>query len=63
MMENIIRAFFEDATFTDGAYALPVEARWSTIINTPAPQLNVALDTALHLHLQMTCTRACILTT
>lgn len=24
------------------------EARWSTIINAPAPQLNVALDTALH---------------
>ena len=47
--ENIIRAFFEDATLTDGAYALPVEARWSTIINTPAPQLNVALDTALHI--------------
>ena len=36
-MENIIQAFFEDATLTDGAYALPVEARWSTIINTPAP--------------------------
>ena len=41
-------AFFEDATFTDGTYNLPIEARWSTIINTPAPQLNVALDTALH---------------
>lgn len=47
--ENIIQAFFEDATFTDGTYALPAEARWSTIINTPAPQLNVALDTALHI--------------
>ena len=63
MMENIIRAFFEDVTLTDGAYALPVEARWSTIINTPAPQLNVALDTALHLLLQMTFTMAFILTT
>lgn len=41
-------AFFDDATFTDGTYNLPVEARWSTIINTAAPQLNVALDTALH---------------
>lgn len=41
-------AFFDDATFTDGTYNLPPEARWSTIINTPAPQLNVALDTALH---------------
>ena len=46
--ENIRAAFFEDATFTDGTYYLPVEARWSTIINTAAPGLNVALDTALH---------------
>lgn len=46
--ENIRAAFFDDATFTDGTYNLPIEARWSTIINTPAPSLNVALDTALH---------------
>lgn len=46
--ENIRAAFFDDATFTDGTYNLAPEARWSTIINTPAPQLNVALDTALH---------------
>ena len=46
--ENIRAAFFEDATFTDGTYNLPKEARWSEIINTPAPSLNVALDTALH---------------
>lgn len=46
--EEIFAAFFDDATFTDGTYNLPVEARWSTIIKTPAPQLNVALDTALH---------------
>lgn len=47
--DEIIRsAFFDDATFTDGTYNLPKEARWSTIINTPAPGLNVALDTALH---------------
>ena len=46
--EDIFKAFFDDATFTDGTYNLPVEARWSTIINTPAPGLNVALDTALH---------------
>lgn len=46
--EDIITAFFDDATFADGTYPLPKEARWSTIINTPAPQLNVALDTALH---------------
>lgn len=45
--ENIMSAFFEDATFTDGTYNLPLEARWSTIINTSAPGLNVALDTAL----------------
>ena len=46
--EEIRAAFFDDATFTDGTYNLPPEARWSTIINTPAPQLNVALDTALN---------------
>ncbi len=45
--EEIIRAFFDDATFADGTFALPVEARWSTIINTAPPKLNVALDTAL----------------
>ncbi len=45
--EDIRKAFFEDATFTDGTYDLPPEARWQTIINTPAPSLNVALDTAL----------------
>lgn len=46
--ENIRAAFFDDATFADGTYNLPVESRWSTIINTPVPKLNVALDTALH---------------
>ena len=45
--ENIRAAFFDDATFADGTYNLPPESRWSTIINTPAPGLNVALDTAL----------------
>lgn len=45
--EDIIAAFFEDATFTDGTYNLPKEARWSTIINKPATELNVALDNAL----------------
>ncbi|MBR4400845.1 MAG: N-6 DNA methylase [Synergistes sp.] len=45
--EEIFKAFFDDATFTDGTYNLPVEARWSAIINTPAPNLNVALDAAL----------------
>lgn len=46
--EEIRAAFFDDATFTDGTYNLPVEARWSTLIDKPAPELNVALDTALH---------------
>lgn len=46
--QEIQKPFFEDATFTDGTYDLAPEARWSTIINTPSPQLNVALDTALH---------------
>ena len=46
--ENIRAAFFDDASFTDGTYNIPSEARWSNIINTPAPQLNVALDNALH---------------
>ena len=46
--ENIRAAFFDDASFADGTYNLPPDARWNTIINTPAPQLNVALDTALH---------------
>lgn len=46
--ENIRAAFFDDATFTNGTYNLPPEARWSTIIDTPAPKLNVALDNALH---------------
>lgn len=45
--EAIQQAFFDDPTFTDGTFNLPKEARWSTIINTTAPNLNVALDTAL----------------
>lgn len=45
--ENIRTAFFDDMTFTDGTYNLPADARWSTIINTPAPALNVTLDQAL----------------
>lgn len=46
--EAIKAAFLDDPTFTDGTYNLPIDARWSTIINTPAPNLNVVLDTALH---------------
>lgn len=46
--DNIRAAFFEDATFTDGTYNLPPEARWSTILNSTGVQLNVALDNALH---------------
>lgn len=45
--EEIQKAFFEDATFADGTFGLPKEARWSTIIDTAAPHLNVALDQAL----------------
>ena len=45
---DIKAAFLDDATFRDGTYNLLPEARWSTIVNTPAPGLNVALDTALH---------------
>jgi len=45
---DIKAAFLDDPTFTDGTYNLLPEARWSTIINTPAPSLNVALDNALH---------------
>lgn len=45
--ENIRAAFFDDISFADGTYNLPEESRWSTIINTTAPKLNVALDTAL----------------
>ena len=45
--EEIIKAFFEDATFADATFDLPKEVRWSTIINTAARQLNVVLDTAL----------------
>ena len=41
---DIKAAFLDDPTFTDGTYNLLPEARWSTIINTPAPGLNVALD-------------------
>ena len=46
--KDIHTAFFDDPTFPDGTYNLPPEARWNTIINTPAANLNVALDTALH---------------
>lgn len=45
--ENIGAAFFDDASFADETYNLPIESGWSTIINTPAPWLNVVLDTAL----------------
>ncbi len=43
----MVEAFMDDPTFTDGTYNLYPEARWSTIINTPAPNLNVELDAAL----------------
>ena len=46
--QDIKHAFFDDPTFRDGTYNLLPEARWSTIINTPAPKLNAALDDALN---------------
>ena len=45
--DNIKTAFFDDMTLGDGTYALPKQAQWESIINTPAPKLNVALDDAL----------------
>ena len=45
--EDMKKAFFDDSSFTDGSFNLQPEARWSTIINTAASELNVALDTAL----------------
>lgn len=44
---EIKRAFIDDPTFTDGTFYLPKEARWETIINSPATSLNSALDKAL----------------
>lgn len=44
---EIKKAFIDDPTFTDGTFYLPKEARWKTIINTPATSLNSALDKAL----------------
>ena len=44
---NIVKAFFDDPTFSDGTFPLPPESRWNTIINTAASDLNVALDKAL----------------
>ena len=44
---DVKAAFIDDPTFTDGTFYLPEESRWSTIINTSASGLNVALDTAL----------------
>lgn len=46
--QSVRAAFFDNPVFEDGTHSLPIEARWSTIINTTAPRLNVALDTALH---------------
>lgn len=43
----IFAAFFEDASFADGTFPLPPEARWETIINSPSNELNVNLDRAL----------------
>ncbi len=45
--KEIMDAFTTENDFPAGTYNLPVEARWSTIINTPSAELNVALDNAL----------------
>ena len=46
--KNVQEAFFgEGATFADGTYNLPPEARWSYLKDVSAAKLNVALDTAL----------------
>ncbi len=44
---DIFAAFFEDASFADGTFPLPEGSRWTNIVNTPAAELNVALDKAL----------------
>ena len=41
--ENIRAAFFDDATFADGTYNLPPEARWSTIISSNPAYFNLKL--------------------
>ena len=46
LRKNLIREGLDPDD--EGTYNLPMDARWSTIIETPAPKLNVALDTALH---------------
>ena len=44
---EIYDAFFAQPKFSDGTFNLLPESRWETLVNTPAPKLNVALDTAL----------------
>ena len=39
--ENIRAAFFDDATFTDGTYNLPKEARWDTITMMRTTKKNI----------------------
>ncbi len=44
---DVYAAFFDHPKFSDGTFNLQPEARWQTLANMPATQLNVALDTAL----------------
>ena len=44
---KIIKAFYDDPTFTDGTYPLKPEARWSAITESKSTELNIALDTAI----------------
>ena len=46
-VNSVFNGLFQWPPFTDGTFYLPEESRWSTIINTSASGLNVALDTAL----------------
>ncbi len=45
--EGIRSAFFDDATFADGTFNLPLESRWTTIKDTTSVKMNKALDDAL----------------
>ena len=48
MMLTLVFLRFIGERQEDGyAKPIPMEARWSTIINTPAPDMNIALDKAL----------------
>ena len=47
---SVCAAFFDNPVFDDGTHSLPEQARWSTIINTPATGLNVLTPLAKDAH-------------